>query len=419
MSYNLLLVLLYGQSQSMGEEVFVGAISALFFSIIMWLFNKRKQKKDIEETTKQVQQEIVKEVKENVCLASSIEIDYSFLYKDLLDKCNPSNYMNPYDAKKVEISNSIYSQIEENKNNTTELIKLRNRAIKELNIKFSSELLFEKLTQVFNPSNFMNENYDAVKLYAANKVYSQIQDFKDNIIELERIASENKIDLLSSYNQKIIDETPGKKDSNEDTGIIWFFFYIGLLIIILAVIIVCINTEKSNNNIINTKQTISNEIVDNGILSYSSDKLDITYPSTWEITSTEADKIVIKLKEKNTIDRITITVNKSTKKASKLAKITKKEIEDYNLLIDVDLILNGHLSDLKNEIIEYDVYEGSIGNYIGYKTYCYFKNPLTPTYVLDKCCIQKEDNTTVIITYISRLTNHNDLNKIIKSFTIR
>ena len=59
---------------------------------------------------------IVKEAKENVCLASSIEIDYSFLYKDLLDKCNPSNYMNPYDAKKVEISNSIYSQIEENKN---------------------------------------------------------------------------------------------------------------------------------------------------------------------------------------------------------------------------------------------------------------------------------------------------------------
>lgn len=109
MSYNLLLVLLYGQSQSMGEEVFVGAISALFFSIIMWLFNKRKQKKDIEETTKQVQQDIVKEAKENVCLASSIEIDYSFLYKDLLDKCNPSNYMNPYDAKKVEISNSIYS----------------------------------------------------------------------------------------------------------------------------------------------------------------------------------------------------------------------------------------------------------------------------------------------------------------------
>ena len=52
---------------------------------------------------------IVKEAKENVCLASSIEIDYSFLYKDLLDKCNPSNYMNPYDAKKVEISNSIYS----------------------------------------------------------------------------------------------------------------------------------------------------------------------------------------------------------------------------------------------------------------------------------------------------------------------
>ena len=105
----MLLVLLYGQSQSMGEEFFVGAMSAIFFSIIIWLFNKRKQKKDIEETTKQVQQDIVKEAKENVCLASSFEIDYSFLYKDLLDKCNPSNYMNPYDAKKVEISNSIYS----------------------------------------------------------------------------------------------------------------------------------------------------------------------------------------------------------------------------------------------------------------------------------------------------------------------
>ena len=196
-------VLLYGHSKNLGEEIFVAALTGLFFSIIIWIYNRNKTKKGIENTTKQVQQDIAQEARLNTVLYSSKEFyfDYSHLYEELVNKCNPSNYMNPYDPKKVEISNSIYSQLKENQNNISELIKLRNRAIKELNIKFSAKELFEKLSLIFNPSNYIDENYDATKLYAANKIYAQIQDYKDNIIELERIALDNNIDIFPSSNE--------------------------------------------------------------------------------------------------------------------------------------------------------------------------------------------------------------------------
>lgn len=41
----------------------------------------------------------------------------------------------------------------------------------------------------------MGKNYDAEKLSAANKIYAQIQQKKDDIIELERIAKDNNICL--------------------------------------------------------------------------------------------------------------------------------------------------------------------------------------------------------------------------------
>ena len=191
-------VLLYSNSSSIGEEIFVGAISALIFSVILWLFNSMKNKKGIEKEMKQVQQDIVDESLLSTDASSPIELDfdYSYLYDELKCKCNPSNYMTPYDPRKVEISNSIYMQLEESKENVLNLIKLRNRAIKELGIEFSAKELYERLSQIFNPSNYMDENYDAAKLHVANLAYAQVQENKDDIIELERIAVKNRIRLF-------------------------------------------------------------------------------------------------------------------------------------------------------------------------------------------------------------------------------
>ena len=64
--------------------------------------------------------------------------------------------MDPYNAEKVEISNQIYSQLDNNKNNVSELIDLRNLAIKKLGLSFSAKELYDKLSEIYNPINFVS-----------------------------------------------------------------------------------------------------------------------------------------------------------------------------------------------------------------------------------------------------------------------
>jgi hypothetical protein len=234
MATTILMILLYSHSESWGELFFIGAITSLGFSALMWIINKVKEKKNIKVETKQVQQEIVEEADK-----VTLKIDYSFLCDELKEKCNPSNFMAPYEAKKVEISNSIYSQLTDEEIELSELIALRNRAIKELNISFSSQELYEKLSTIFNPKNFVNDNYDAVKLYVANKVYSQILESKNDIIELEKIATENNIKLLSHHNENCEDinvQGISEEDLSEDNGVLIFWWCAVIVLIVLIII---------------------------------------------------------------------------------------------------------------------------------------------------------------------------------------
>ena len=194
------IILYVGQTQSLGERVFIGVLTGLVFNIFIWSMNKRSAKKEQKEAelvkeqqTKQVQKEIALEVvSKHICDDS---LDYSNLYEELREKCNPSNYMNPYNAEKVEIANSIFSQLDGFKDDVDTLVQLRNQAINKLGLSFSSTALFNKLCDIYNPSNFMGKNYDAEKLSAANIIFAQIQQKKDDIIELERIAKDNNICL--------------------------------------------------------------------------------------------------------------------------------------------------------------------------------------------------------------------------------
>lgn len=113
-------------------------------------------------------------------------IIYSNLYDELNQKCNPANFMSPYDPEKVDISNSIFSQLEENIYNVEILISLRNIAISKLGISFSTSELYEKLHHIYNPANYIGDNYDAEKLCAANNLYIQIESNKNNITVLEK-----------------------------------------------------------------------------------------------------------------------------------------------------------------------------------------------------------------------------------------
>lgn len=409
-----LLILLYSESYS--ERAFIGFLTASFISLIVWLYNRSKQKRASEEATKQVQQNIVKEANENVFSNYNLNIDYSSIYKELKEKCNPSNYMNPYDAKKVEISNSIYSQLEINKNNITVLIELRNKAIKELEIHFSAKELYDKLSLIFNPSNFMNENYDAVKLYAANKIYSQIQQCKDDIIKLERIATENKIDLLSTYNNadnhSINQDKTIEKDKTSDNGddfitniCIALFIFLCLAVIIYTY---KLNSESSTEDIDDNQINKELLVNRNYFWGFSTKDLTLKYPSSWEIVQQDANvgthttiNVMLMEKKKNDNDfQANINIIKSKTKweepTSYLVEMSNKQLIDSDIectLISIDdCILGGCKGSVSKRISTLN----------GYRLIEY-------QYV-----VKKQDNTTFIISVAVDSINNESKEKTIK-----
>lgn len=86
------------------------------------------------------------------------------LYEELTIKCNPVNYMQPYDSKKVAVANDIYSQLESNKSDQDKLKELRDRAMSELGLEFPPITLYKKLCELYNPIKYTGNNYDAQKL---------------------------------------------------------------------------------------------------------------------------------------------------------------------------------------------------------------------------------------------------------------
>jgi hypothetical protein len=189
----------------MSERFFVGAIQGLIGSILVYLWLKRSRKKEMKHYKKILKKEIYNDSYQQDTLShNTLELEcYNSLYDELKEKCNPANYMNPYNAEKVEISNQIYSQLDINQRNISELIQLRNYAIKKLGLSFSAEELFQKLSDIFNPTNYIGEKYDADKLHIANQVYSEIQRKTNDIIALEAIAKENGLVLVKKSNNNI------------------------------------------------------------------------------------------------------------------------------------------------------------------------------------------------------------------------
>ncbi len=169
-------ILLY-VSNSLGERFFVGAIDGLILAVIIYFVQKRRKKKAKKQYVEDLKKEIYNDSSSQPSASNnSIEVAYyDTLYDELVEKCNPAIYMNPYNAEKVEISNQIYSQLDTNMNNISVLIELRNQAIKKLGLSFSAKELYDKLCDIYNPNNYIGEKYDADKLHVANQIYAKIQ----------------------------------------------------------------------------------------------------------------------------------------------------------------------------------------------------------------------------------------------------
>ncbi len=109
---------------------------------------------------------------------------YYSLADELRAKCNPANFMSPYDYEKVKAATRLYSAIEACGQDRERLRQLRKQATKELGIRPSTERLYKELAQRLNPARFVG---DAEKTFLANELYRQVLLHADNVEELEKI----------------------------------------------------------------------------------------------------------------------------------------------------------------------------------------------------------------------------------------
>ena len=132
---------------------------------------------------------------------------FQSLYEELKARCAPENFMNPYEPEKVSRANELYSEVLGTDVHDGEKLKeLRLRAIEELGVKFSTELLYEKLTAACNPKNFTGKVYNKERLELANRLYQDVLMNADNVFALEGI--EEKAEILI---QKFKGTTNGQK----------------------------------------------------------------------------------------------------------------------------------------------------------------------------------------------------------------
>lgn len=166
---------------------------------------------------------------------------YESLYMELLDKCNPKNFMEPYDKKKVDAANLIYKALLESKPSygcysNQEIRNIKDQAVRELGISISNSL-YRKLINYCDPKRFM-EPYDFEAVQVANEFYALVEKSKDDIVELEEL--QHKIlrnEVIKSYREKEHDNVKKNVEvpSNDDNNIYaWAFLGVVIIHILLA-----------------------------------------------------------------------------------------------------------------------------------------------------------------------------------------
>lgn len=105
-------------------------------------------------------------------------------------KCNPQNYMSPYNKEMVDKANSIYAELQKtDKSDEISLKEIRKRIESELQISFIDKDEIESLKYLANPSNYM-QPYNAEKVALANELYAKLQDETIHIDELDSIKEQ-------------------------------------------------------------------------------------------------------------------------------------------------------------------------------------------------------------------------------------
>lgn len=118
---------------------------------------------------------------------------YISLLEELEEKCNPELFLNAgYDRKRFEVVNSIYGELKQRGvAKDEELTDLRNRAIDELGIHFSTKKKYDYLLKYIDPKIYIAmQPYDAARVAQAEQYYNRLNEDRRDIRALEQLEQE-------------------------------------------------------------------------------------------------------------------------------------------------------------------------------------------------------------------------------------
>lgn len=116
---------------------------------------------------------------------------YLNLFDEIEEKCKPDLFINS-DNRLFDAATSIYGELMTKRGSCDhDLVYLRNRAINELGIHFSTRAKCKHLMQYFDPRVYTGmEPFDAERVTEAKRYYDRMQAVKDDIRALEQLEFE-------------------------------------------------------------------------------------------------------------------------------------------------------------------------------------------------------------------------------------
>lgn len=141
---------------------------------------------------------------------------YISLLEELEEKCNPELFLNAgYDRKRFEVVNSIYGELKQRGvAKDEELTDLRNRAIDELGIHFSTKKKYDYLLKYFDPKIYIAmQPYDAARVAQAEQYYNRLNEDRRDIRALEQLEQEAQAFIARKLEEAERRELEEKKEA--------------------------------------------------------------------------------------------------------------------------------------------------------------------------------------------------------------
>lgn len=263
----------------------------------------------------------VSSIEENIPTNGEIN---TFMYEELKEKCNPQNFMEPYDYKKVNKANMIYAKILRcHRDDKDEIKEIRREAIQELEIVFSTAYLYNKLLEQCNPKNFMYP-YNSDKVQIANELYSDILQYANDIEHLENI--ENKFNSL--FKEDIVKKERILKNGNSLDNTI-----LGMIVVIALIIVLLIVASISNSTVNTTEEVEQDNLIKEFVTSAKEEQLLIAAEAKGFKKGTIQNCINMRWTEFN--DRSYYSYVKTLKSGMKLYRV-----ENQNVMMEVYVLNN-------------------------------------------------------------------------------